>query len=79
MSRSIQDLFDFNLVKRCCRCKAICLEKTLNRNPKSEDRLQSQCKSTVKDYNKKYQKKIHDKLPNYRMKNSVENGGKTNQ
>ena len=60
MSNCIKDLFDYDLVKKCCVCKSICLKSNFSRNIKSKDGLQSQCKCCVNDYNKNYYNKNHD-------------------
>ena len=47
MSICIKDLYNYELVKQCCRCKSICLKSNCNKNTKSKDGLQSQCKFCV--------------------------------
>ena len=49
-----KELFDYDLVKKCCRCKNILLKSNFHKNTKSKDGLRSQCKICVNEYNKNY-------------------------
>ena len=53
MSNCIKDLYDYDLIKKCCFCKKISLKSNFNKNTKSKDGFQSQCKFCVNDYKKK--------------------------
>ena len=55
-----KDLYDCNLILKCCRCKNILLKSNFNKNVKSKDGLQSQCKICVNDYNENYYNKNRD-------------------
>ena len=50
MSNCIKDLYDYDLVKKCCRCKNILLNFYFHQRSKSSDGLQSQCKFCVNDF-----------------------------
>ena len=43
MSSCIKDVYDYNLVKKCCRCKNILLKSNFNKNKTKKDGLQSFC------------------------------------
>ena len=60
MITCIKDLYDYDLVKKCCICKNILLKSKFHKKTKSKDELRSQCKFCVKDYNKNYYTKNHD-------------------
>ena len=60
MSKCIQDLYDYDLVKKCCVCKNISLKSNFNKSIKSKDGLQSQCKFCANDYNKNYYNQNRD-------------------
>ena len=49
MSNCINDLFDYELVKKCCRCKSICLKSNFYKN-KKDDGLHPQCNFCAKKY-----------------------------
>ena len=34
MSNCIKDLYDYDLVKKCCRCKSICLKSNFHKSKK---------------------------------------------
>ena len=37
MSNCIKDLYDYDLVKKCCRCKNILLKSNFNKNKTRRD------------------------------------------
>ena len=43
MSICIKDLFDYDLVKKCCRCKIFLLKSNFHKNKNRKDGLHSQC------------------------------------
>ena len=43
MSFSIQELFDYDLVKRCCKHKSICLKIKFYENRTTKDEYNSNC------------------------------------
>ena len=56
----MDDLYDYDLVRKCRVCKNILLKSNFHKNTKSKDGLQSQCKFCVNDYNKNYNNKNRD-------------------
>ena len=58
MGNCIKYLYDYDLVKKCSKCEIILLKSKFHKITKSEDRLQSQCKTCVKDYNKNFYNKM---------------------
>ena len=79
MSKCIKDLYDYDLVKKCRVCKNILLKSNFNKNKKSKDGLQSQCKFCVKDYNKNYYNKNRDSELERRKKYNSQNRAKINK
>ena len=63
MSNCIKDLFDYNLVLKCCVCKNILLKSNFNKNNKSRDGVQGICIICFKHYhnNRKERRSILDK------------------
>ena len=63
MSNCIKDLYDYDLVKKCCRCKNILLKSNFNRNKTKRDGVQSICIICFKQYhnNRKERRSILDK------------------
>ena len=50
MSNCIKDLFDYDLVKKCCRCKSICLKFNFHKNKNKSDGLHPRCVSCSNKY-----------------------------
>ena len=63
MSNCIKDLFDYDLVKKCCRCKNILLKTNFNKNKTKKDGVQNICVIFFKQYhnNRKERRNILDK------------------
>ena len=63
MSNCIKDLFDYNLVKKCCVCKNILLKSNFNKKKTKIDGLQNICIICFKQYhnNRKERRNILDK------------------
>ena len=63
MSNCIKDLFDYDLVKKCCRCKNILLKTNFNKNKTKKDGVQNICVICFKQYhnNRKERRNILDK------------------
>ena len=63
MSNCIKDLFDYDLVKKCRRCKNISLKTNFHKNNKRRDGVQRLCKICFKQYhnNRKERRSILDK------------------
>ena len=55
MSNCTKDLFDYDLVKKCCRCKNKLLKSNFHKDNKRKDGLYNQSKTCRKEY---YIKKI---------------------
>ena len=58
MSNSITDLYDCDLVKKCCRCKNILLKSNFHKDNKRKDGLYNQCKVCRKEYYMKNSNKL---------------------
>ena len=43
MSGCVKEIFDYDLVKRCCICKRICLKNKVNRNKTTRDGNKKDC------------------------------------
>ena len=76
MSACIKDLFDYDLVKKCCRCKSICLKSNFHKSKNISDGLHPQCKFCAKkNYNenrdkvKRYYLDNRDRIKEYQLKN----------
>ena len=50
MSNCITDLLDYDLVKKCCRCKNILLKSNFHKDNKRKDGSFNQCKICRKEY-----------------------------
>ena len=63
MSSCIKDLYDNNLVKRCCRCKNILVQSNFNKIKIKRDGVQSFCIICFKQYhnNRKERRSMLDK------------------
>ena len=63
MSNCIKDLYDYDLIKKCCRCKKNFLKSNFNRNKTKRDGVQNICIICFKDYhnNRKERRSILDK------------------
>ena len=53
MSTCVKDFYDYDSVKKCCRCKLICLKSNFYKSTKMSDGLHPQSKyySSKKYYN----------------------------
>ena len=63
MSSCIKDLFDYELIKKCCRCKNILLKSSFHGDRTKKDGVQGICKICFKQYhnNRKDRRSIRDK------------------
>ena len=61
MSNSIKELYDYDLVKKCCRCKNILLKTNFHKDNKRKDGVQRICIICIKQYhnNHKEQRNAH--------------------
>ena len=69
MSNCIKDLFDYDLVKKCCRCKNILLKSNFHKDNKRKDGLYNHCKICRKEYHIKDSIEIIQKQKDYYLKN----------
>ena len=79
MSSCIKDLYDYDLVERCCRCKNILLKSNFHKNKNRKDGLHSQCKICANDYYKNYYEKNRDSELNRCKKYKFQNRAKINE
>ena len=79
MSNSIKDLYDYDLFKKCCRCKNVLLKSNFHKNKNMKDGLQPLRKVCKNDYNKNYYFEIHDSELERRRKYNSQNRGKINE
>ena len=63
MSKCIKDLYDYDLVKKCCRCQNILLKSNFNKDNKRRNGIQRICIICFKDYhnNRKERRSVLDK------------------
>ena len=67
MSNCFKDLFDYELVKKCCRCKSIFLKSNFYKNVNKKDGINSICKVCLKNYIKEYTKNRYKTDANFRL------------
>ena len=74
MSSCIKDLFDYELVKKCCRCTLICLKSNFYKSKNLSDGLHPQCISCSKTFcnenrekTRKYYLENRDKVKEYQL------------
>ena len=79
MSICIKDLFDYDLVKKCCRCKNILLKSNFHKDTNRKDGLHSQCKFCANDYYKNYFNKNCDSELTRCKKYKIQNSAKINE
>ena len=65
MSNCIEDLFDYDLVKKCCRCKNVLLKSNFYKNKTKRDGYAYDCVSCRKEY----YNENRDKIKKYRFDN----------
>ena len=65
MNNCIKDLFDYDLVKKCSRCKNYLLKPNFHKDNKRNDGLYKQCKVCRKDYFMKNSTKLIQKQKDY--------------
>ena len=76
MSNCIKDLYDYDLVKKCCRCKNISLKSNFYKSKNISDGLHPQCIFCSKKYYnenrdevKQYYLNNRDRIKDYQLKN----------
>ena len=69
MSNCIKDLNDYDLVKKCSRCKNILLKSNFHKDNKRKDGLYNQCKVCRKEYYMKNSIKLIQKQKDYYSEN----------
>ena len=67
MSTCIKDLYDYDLDKKCCRCKSICLKFNFRKNVNRKDGVNAMCKICLNKYIKEYMKKRIKTDVNFRL------------
>ena len=76
MSICIKDSYDYELVKKCCRCGIVKLKSNFQKRSKSSDGLQSQCQSCVyqkqRIYDSENRERIVKRNKDYRLKHHDE-------
>ena len=63
----MKDLYNYELVKQCCRCKLICLKSNFSKNIKKKDGVNSMCKICMNKYIKDYMKNRIKTDVNFRL------------
>ena len=56
----MKDLYEYDLVKQCSKCKCIRLKSNFYNCKRYRDGLKSQCKVCIINYSKKYREKNPD-------------------
>ena len=76
MSNCIKDLYDYDLIKKCFKCKNILLKSNFHKDNTRNDGLYNQCKVCRKDYSldnqiriKQYYLNNRDRIKEYQLKN----------
>ena len=76
MSNCIKDLYDYDLIKKCSRCKNILLKSNFHKDHTRNDGLYNQCKVCRKDYYldnqdriKQYYLDNRNRIKEYQLKN----------
>ena len=69
MSNCIKDLFDYDLVKRCCRCKNILVKSNFHKDNKRKDGFYNQCKICRNEYKIKNSIQLIQKQKDYCLEN----------
>ena len=80
MSNSIEELYEYDLVKKCCRCKDILLKSNFHKKTSSKDGLDPRYNPCLEKYYlddrdrvKQYYLNIQDRLNKYQKKDKFEN------
>ena len=69
MSACIKDLYDYELVKKCCKCGNVSLKSNFHKTKNMSDGLHSYCIPCRKEYGKKYYIENFDKIKKYNLEN----------
>ena len=67
MINCVKDLYNYELVKQCCRCKLICLKSNFYKNIRKKDGANSTCKICMNKYIKEYMKNRIKTDVNFRL------------
>ena len=67
MSSCIKELYDYDLVKQCCRCKSTYLKSNFNKSLKRKDGVKSMCKVCMNNYKKEHMEKRLKTDVNFRL------------
>ena len=86
MSNCIKDLYDYDLVKKCCRCKLICLKCNFYKSKNMSDGLHPQGKSCNKDYYNENRNRVKQyyldnrvRIKEYQLKNRIQINTRINE
>ena len=76
MSNCVKDLYDYDLIKKCCRCKLNCLNSNFYKNKNMSDSLHPQFIFCSKKYFNENRDKVkryylgnRDRIKEYQLKN----------
>ena len=69
MSNCIKDFFDYDLVKKCCRCKTFLLKSSFHKHKAKRDGYACECASCCKKFYLKNSNKVIQKQKDYTLKN----------
>ena len=67
MSTCNKEMMDYDLIKKCCRCKSICLKSNFYKIVNKEKGINSICKVCMKNYIKDYMKNRRKTDVNFRL------------
>ena len=78
MSNSINDLYDFDLIKKCSVCKNISLKSNFYKNKTKRDGFNSECISCCREYYMNKSVKLIQKQEDFYLENQdrIENNRK---
>ena len=79
MSSCIEDLYDYDLIKKCSKCGIISLKSNFHKRTKSSDRLQPHCKNCILQKQKQYDNENRDKKREYQLKNRKQINSRMNE
>ena len=78
MSTCIKDLYDYGLVKKCCKCKIISLRSNIFKDRTKKDSYRPECKIFCRKYCKKYYYDNQNRKRNNHKNYNKKNRSKTN-
>ena len=79
MSNCIEDIYDYDLVKKCSKCGIISLKSNFHKNKNMRDGLYTHCKNCIKNKNnmileleikkREYYQNIRNRIKDYYLQN----------